>query len=124
MHRSLVRSRFVTCAVLLCAWLPMLVEGCGGKRRWQGRTDAKTTPILVDGRVSLRGSTPFQLLFLERADGTVYMVDSLGFCELYKSEEEQPGAEEFYAGSDYEDDARDDGTTTPRHEWPTAADIS
>ena len=55
-------------------------------------------------------------------DGTVYMVDSHGFCELAKPEPEHPGSEEFYAG--YEDDARDDGTTTPRHEWPTAEDIS
>jgi len=49
--------------------------GCGGSKSGNGNGSSDET-IHVKGTISLRGSTPFELLLLKAEDGKVYMIDS------------------------------------------------
>jgi hypothetical protein len=63
----------------------VLVAGCGGNKGKKGDGDAEPGgDIVVEGRVSLRGSTPFTLLLLEGKNGTNYMVESSRVVEELK----------------------------------------
>ncbi|UCH84981.1 MAG: hypothetical protein JSW50_04630 [Candidatus Latescibacterota bacterium] len=59
--------------------------GCGGsKGQKNGGDDAANKEVVVEGRVSLRGSTPFTLLLLEAKDGKHYMIESSRVAEELK----------------------------------------
>jgi len=62
------------CAAILTALLGFL--GCGGEKGQKGSESSAGETVYVQGSVSLRGSTPFELLLLEANDGKVYMIDS------------------------------------------------
>jgi len=66
------KSLIVACALLVTAAL-----GCGGGgHRTQRMPAGKSGQIVVQGTVTLRGTTPFQLLFLETGQGEAYMVQA------------------------------------------------
>lgn len=55
----------------------VLIMGCGGNKSQKGDGGNETGgDVMVEGRVSLRGSTPFTLLLLEGKNGTNYMIES------------------------------------------------
>jgi hypothetical protein len=50
--------------------------GCGGGKSRSGDGSTPGDTVYVKGKISLRGSTPFELLLLEGEDGVYYMIDS------------------------------------------------
>jgi hypothetical protein len=71
---KLIRAAGIFCVLVLSVGIAV---GCGGGKSQKG--DGESEPqgdVVVDGKVSLRGSTPFTLLLLEGKDGTNYMIES------------------------------------------------
>ena len=78
-----VRSAARLAAVVMAA--AVLAAGCGGNKGRDGDGGGpQDEEIVVDGRVSVRGSTPFTLLLLEGRDGTMYMLESSRMAEELK----------------------------------------
>ncbi|UCG51495.1 MAG: hypothetical protein JSW58_15125 [Candidatus Latescibacterota bacterium] len=75
-----------TLPLLLVMFLAVaIVAGCGGKQGKKGENGVEEDDVIVvTGKVSLRGSTPFTLLLLEAKDGTNYMIDSSPIAEELK----------------------------------------
>jgi hypothetical protein len=62
------------CVVLAIALVGLW--GCGGSKSRNGDDSTPGDTVYVKGKISLRGSTPFELLLLEGDDGVYYMIDS------------------------------------------------
>ena len=65
------------CLMVILLLFVGLVVGCGGGKSQNGEgSGEKQEDVVVDGKISMRGSTPFTLLLLEGKDGTNYMIES------------------------------------------------
>jgi hypothetical protein len=51
------------------------VYGCGGSKGQNGNGGAEGDILIVQGKVSSRGSTPFSLLVLETTAGKLYLIE-------------------------------------------------
>jgi hypothetical protein len=51
------------------------VYGCGGSKGQNGHGGAEGDILVVQGKVSSRGSTPFSLLMLEAREGKLYVIE-------------------------------------------------
>ena len=85
MHRSNLTSGAGLTLILLLSTVLATGCGCGGGKSQKGDSDAKPQDdVVVDGKISMRGSTPFTLLLLEGKDGTNYMIESSRVAEELK----------------------------------------
>jgi hypothetical protein len=62
--------------VIVILSVSLVIGGCGGEKSQKGDGSSAGETVYVKGTVSVRGSTPFELLLLQADDGTVYMIDS------------------------------------------------
>jgi hypothetical protein len=75
----------VLCVVsLLIATGATGLTGCGGAQSGKGHGGSPGETVYVEGKVSLRGSTPFELLLFEARDGMVYMIDTSPLADELK----------------------------------------
>lgn len=61
-------------ASALCA-VTIVGSGCGGMKGQNGDSGEETRVVVLRGKVSSQGSTPFSLLMLEASDGKVYTIE-------------------------------------------------
>ena len=87
MKQKRVPGWLVAAGCLLCSFVvigALGVCGCGGAKSRNGDGSTPGETVYVKGKISLRGSTPFELLLLEADDDTFYMIDSSPLAEELK----------------------------------------
>lgn len=61
------------------------VNGCAGSKGNGGEGDVEGDIVVVRGKVSSRGSTPFSMLLLEAVDGKTYAIESSPLADELRS---------------------------------------